>query len=268
MQNDWKNIYDFAEKWILEAGQRIRESFKDKINVQYKTSSSDLVTNMDKEIEQFFIKNINREFPEHYILGEEGFGDDIQNDKGIIWVIDPIDGTTNFVHQQSNFAVSVAVYENGIGKIALILDVERGDLYHCLIGNGAYLNHQKLPDLEPVKLEEAVIGINATWVTENRRIDYNVLAPLIKRSRGTRSYGSAALELAYVASGKLNAYITMRLSPWDYGAGILLVNEVGGNCTNILGETIEFLGGTSVFAANPGLHKQILEEFVLRGDKE
>jgi myo-inositol-1(or 4)-monophosphatase len=263
---DWMMIYNHAKKWIIEAGERIKKSFENEISIQYKSSPSDLVTNMDKEIEQYFINNINKLYPEHYILGEEGFGDIIQTSEGTIWVIDPIDGTTNFVHQQRHFTISVSVYHDGVGQMGLILDVENGDLYHCVKGNGAYLNNTKLKPLQSVEITEAVVGINATWVTENRRIDSKVLSPLIKKCRGTRSYGSAALELAYVASGKLDAYITMRLSPWDYGAGMLLVEEVGGNCTDINGESIEFLGKTSVFAANATLHKHILEGYIQKSE--
>ncbi len=102
------------------------------------------------------------------------------------------------------------------------------------------MNETKLAPLKETVIEEAILAINATWVTENRRIDSSVLAPLVKRVRGTRSYGSAALELANVAAGRIDAYITMRLAPWDYATGCVLLNEVGGIYTTIEGEPFTF----------------------------
>ena len=100
----------------------------------------------------------------------------------------------NFVHQKRHFAISIGIFEDGKGKIGLIYDVMQDELYHAFSGKGAYLNNTPLAPLK-ASIEEAIIAINATWVTENRRIDPSILAPLVKRVRGTRSYGSAALEL-------------------------------------------------------------------------
>lgn len=263
---NWTNLDTYAKQWIVEAGNMIRNSFSSELMIKKKSSPDDLVTNMDHEIEQFFIKKITETFPTHRILGEEGFGNDVKSLDGIVWMIDPIDGTMNFVHQQRNFAISIGVYENGVGKIGLIFDVVSEDLYHAIQGQGAYLNDVKLPKLQPVKLEEAIIGINATWVTENKRIDPSKLAPLIKRVRGTRSYGSAAIELAYVAAGKLDAYITMRLSPWDFAAGLVLIEEVGGTVSTIDGKPLELLKQNTVFASNVSFHDVVVERYVI-GEK-
>ena len=124
------------------------------------------------------------------------------------------------------------------------------------------MNETKLAPLKETVIEEAILAINATWVTENRRIDQSVLAPLVKRVRGTRSYGSSALELANVAAGRIDAYITMRLAPWDYAAGCVLLNEVGGIYTTIEGEPFTFLENHSVLAGNPSIHKTIFEEYL------
>ena len=110
-----------AKQWVKEAGERIRASFDKTLNIETKSNPNDLVTNIDKEIEQFFIKKIRADFPTHKIMGEEGFGDELTNLDGVVWMIDPIDGTMNFIHQQRNFAISLAVYENGIGKIGLFM---------------------------------------------------------------------------------------------------------------------------------------------------
>src|SRR4051812_43051939 len=107
---NWENIYMHAKEWVLEAGERIKSSFEETLNIQTKSSANDLVTNMDKEIEQFFIQKIKSIYPDHKILGEEGYGDQVEVLEGIVWMLDPIDGTMNFIHQQRNFAISLGIY--------------------------------------------------------------------------------------------------------------------------------------------------------------
>jgi myo-inositol-1(or 4)-monophosphatase len=261
--HEWSTIDTYAKKWIKEAGEKIRHSFSTELMIHTKSSPDDLVTNMDHEIEKFFIQKVTSIFPDHRILGEEGVGDKVTSLDGILWIIDPIDGTMNFVHQQRNFAISVGIYENGVGRVGLIYDVVSDELYHAQKGQGAHFNDVRLPRLKPVKLEESVIGMNATWVTENRRINPAILSPLIKKVRGTRSYGSAAIEMAYVASGRLDAYITMRLSPWDFAAGLILIEEVGGKVTTIKGEPLDLLGQNSVFASNSSFHNEVVETYII-----
>ncbi|PLR69596.1 inositol monophosphatase family protein [Bacillus sp. UMB0893] len=259
---NWADIEQHAKSWIYEAGEKIRQSFQNELSIQTKSNPDDLVTNMDKETEQYLISKINETYPEHRILGEEGFGNEIQSLEGIVWIVDPIDGTMNFVHQQRNFAISIGIYEDGIGKIGLIYDVVHDELYHAVRGNGAYMNDIRLPKLKDVPLNEAVIALNATWVMENRRIDHNLLIPIAKAVRGTRSYGSATLEFAYVASGRLDAYITLRLAPWDFAAGLILLEEVGASATTLKGEKISLLGQNSIFVAKKGIHSTILKDYL------
>ncbi len=256
---DWKQLHQQASEWIKEAGNTLRESLNHTIDVGYKSSHDDLVTNMDKQTEKFFIEKVHQHYPGHQIVSEEGFGDDVQSNKGTLWLIDPIDGTMNFVHQQRHFAISIGVYEDGIGKVALIYDVMADELFHTIAGEGAYLNDKKLDRLKPVKLDESILGINMTWINKNRRIDPEIMKPVALRSRGTRSYGSAAIELAYAAAGLLDIYFTMRLSPWDYGAGLILLEEVGGTATRVNGEPIDLLSQNSIMAGNPAVHEAIHE---------
>ncbi|WP_449539870.1 inositol monophosphatase family protein [Ferdinandcohnia sp. Marseille-Q9671] len=261
---NWDEIEHHAVAWIKEAGERIRQSFNMKLVIETKSNPDDLVTNMDKETEQFFIEKIHQTYPTHKILGEEGLGDQIEALKEITWIIDPIDGTMNFVHQQRHFAISVAVYEEGIGHIGLIYDVVHDELYRARKGQGAYFNSTKIEPLGDVPLERAMLAINATWVTENKRIDPKILIPIVNAVRGTRSYGSAALEIAYVVTGRIDAYITMRLSPWDFAAGVVLIQEVGGVITTLDGEPLNLLTENSVFVARANLHNEIFTNFLKR----
>jgi myo-inositol-1(or 4)-monophosphatase len=211
------------------------------LDVQTKSNPNDLVTNIDKETEQFFISKIREVYPDHKILGEEGFGDELSNLEGTVWLIDPIDGTMNFIHQQRNFAISLGVYANGVGKIGLVYDVVHDELYHAIQGKGAFMNNKPLPVLEESSVNESIIALNASLLIENPRFDHNVFVQIVKNARGTRSYGTAALEMIFVATGRVDAYLSMRLSPWDFGAGSVIVEELGGIVTNLRGNKLNFL---------------------------
>ncbi len=137
-------VYSQAQNWVKEAGDKIRSSFDKTLDIQTKSNPNDLVTNIDKEIEQFFIKKIREIYPNHKIMGEEGFGDRSIKHEGVVWLIDPIDGTMNFIHQQRNFAISLGIYENGLGKIGLVYDVVHDELYHAFRGEGAYMNESAI----------------------------------------------------------------------------------------------------------------------------
>ncbi|PMC35180.1 inositol monophosphatase [Bacillus sp. UMB0899] len=259
---NWLEIDQHAKQWIQEAGEIIRSSFESTLSIQFKSNPNDLVTNMDKEIEQFLIGKIHETYPDHRILGEEGYGDEVTDLEGVVWIIDPIDGTMNFVHQQRNFAISIGIYGDGVGYIGLIYDVVHKELYHAYKGNGAYMNDIPLPKLDQVKIEEAVISVSPVWVTENKRFDHKTIVPIVKKVRGTRSYGSAAIECAYVAAGRLDAYITMRLAPWDFAAGIILIDEVGGTVSTLDGKPLDLLSKNSFFIGEKYLHQHIIEEYL------
>ena len=262
---NWDQIYDQAKEWVYEAGAKIRFSFNKTLDIETKSNANDLVTNMDKEIEQFFISKIREVYPNHKIMGEEGFGDTLDSLDGIVWLVDPIDGTMNFVHQQRNFAISIGIYENGVGKVGLIYDVVHDELYHATRGNGAYLNEIPLAPLKETTVKESIIALNAAWVMENHRIDHHLMIPLAKDARGIRSYGSAALEMVFVAAGRVDAYLSMRLSPWDVAAGAVIIEELGGIVTNLRGEKLNFLSQDSLFTAKPGLHQSILKDYLKEG---
>lgn len=252
----------YIKSLIKEAGHRIRNSFQMEIEIESKSHVNDLVTNIDKEIEQFFIERIREDYPGHRIFGEEGFGDPINELKGIIWMLDPIDGTMNFVHQQRNFAISLGIYQDGVGQLGYIYDVVNDDLYHAVKGGGAYFNDEKMLPLDKTTIADSIVAINAIWVTPNRYVKHEDTIRLIQDVRGTRSYGSAALELAFLASGRIDAYISMRLSPWDIAGGAVIVSEVGGITSNFKGESPNLMESDTFIAANPSIHERILSEYI------
>lgn len=217
------DIYNQAIKWIREAGDIIRESIGEPLMIDTKSNPNDLVTQMDKNTEKFFVERIKQKYPSHSLISEEGFGDSLQNMDGTVWIIDPIDGTMNFVHQKRNFAISIGIYKNGVGEIGLIYDVMDDILYTAKRDEGAYKNGKKLPLLENKQLNESIFALNSFWTCKNNKVNHKKMQDLVRRVRGTRSYGSAALEFAYLAEGMLDGYVTMKLSPWDIAAGAFCV---------------------------------------------
>lgn len=263
-----ESIFKTAKKWVYEAGQTIREEINQPITVTTKSNANDLVTNIDQNTEKFFADRIRGAYPEHLIFGEEGYGDDIASLEGIVWIIDPIDGTMNFVHQKRSFAISIGVYVDGIGEIGLTYDVMADVLYEAKRGEGAFKNGVRLPKLtETLDLRDSIIGLNHFWLCENSRVDEKVMQSFVRTIRGARTTGAATLEMAYVAEGVLDGYLALRLSPWDISAGIVLINEVGGIVTNHLGAEVNMLETNSLVAANERIHAEIIEDFMRKGSK-
>ncbi|TRM12267.1 inositol monophosphatase family protein [Lentibacillus cibarius] len=261
-------IYQLAREWVLEAGQAIRKRMNTPLTIETKADANDLVTTMDKDTEYFFMNNIKKVYPDHLIIGEEGYGDDVTSLDGTVWIIDPIDGTMNFVHQKRNFAISVGIYHDGVGEIGLIYDVMADHLYSAKKGEGAFKNDTPLTPLPDSKrFDEAILGVNHFWLCENHLVNEKKMQELVRTVRGTRTYGSAALEFAYVAEGVMDGYIAMGLSAWDIAAGIVIVKEVGGVTTTSFGEPINLLQSASVLTCNPVIHERIVNGFMLKGRK-
>lgn len=263
-----KNIYNKAKEWILDAGANIRKKLHDPLVIDVKSDPNDLVTTMDRETEKYLAGAIKESFPDHHILGEEGYGDDLKTLDGTVWIIDPIDGTINFVHQKRNFAISIGIYHDGVGEIGFIYDVMADNLYSAKKGEGAYKNERKLHHLKKDKsLETSILGLNHRWLCENRYVDEQIMQQLIKRIRGSRTFGSAALEFAFVAEGIIDGYLALRLSPWDVAAGIIIVNEVDGMTTNEYGKPINLLERSLIVTANPTVHKELIQSYIQKGIK-
>lgn len=262
-QTNRDEIYQRAKEWVLEAGEHIRDVIDEPLTIDTKSNPNDLVTQMDRNTEEYFAKKIRATFPEHKLLSEEGFGDKLDNLDGTVWIIDPIDGTMNFVHQKRNFAISVGIYQDGIGEVAFIYNVMEDVLYHAKKGEGAYKNNIELPKLDnKVTLDQSILLINSLWSGENKRINHEKIQNLVRKVRGTRSYGSAALEFAGIAEGILDGYISMKLYPWDFAAGVILIEEVGGTTSQANGDPLNFLIENTVFSGNIQVAREIIDNYI------
>lgn len=255
-------LFNQVRAWTLQAGALIREEIYKPRTIDTKSNPNDLVTEMDRAVEAFFADKINRYYKGHLLLGEEGYGDKEFDENQTIWILDPIDGTMNFVHQKQNFAISIGIYNEGLGEIGFIYDVMNNNLYSAMRDGGAFKNDYKLPRLDEYKqLNQSIICLNHRWLMENKYYDHHVGQQLVRDARGTRTYGSAALEFAYIAEGALDVYVSMRLEPWDIAAGRIIVREVGGIMTNLEGEEVGMLERSSVLTCNANLHSLLVNGY-------
>src|SRR5699024_738580 len=261
-------LFNQVRDWTLQAGILIREKINSPGKIDIKSNPNDLVTEVDQEVEFFFANKIKTYYPNHLLLGEEGYGHKKIDQNKTIWILDPIDGTMNFVHQKQNFAISIGIYDNDIGEIGFIYDVMNNNLYSAMRDGGAFKNDRKLDQLSTNKrLEESILCMNHYWLTENNHINHQEVEQLVRDVRGTRAYGSAALEFAYIAEGALDAYVTMQLEPWDFAAGRIIVQEVGGLTTNIFGEEIGVLERSSILTCNPSLQDTLINQYFKQAKK-
>ncbi|MGO2742465.1 MAG: inositol monophosphatase family protein [Pseudolactococcus laudensis] len=225
---------EFAKKVVRQAGGFIRQHLSDDLEISEKTHFDDLVTNLDREVQEQILTQILSTFPKDHVLAEEN---DVRHDikDGNVWVLDPIDGTTNFIVQRDNFAVMLAYYESGIGKIGVILDVMNDNLYWG-DGTSAYKNEAQI-HLTVKPLRQSLIGVN----TYMYRTNAGGLLDLSHESLGVRAIGSAGIEYVNILEGKIWGYFS-NLSPWDYAAGAVLIAPFGYITQQIDGRPLAFEG--------------------------
>ena len=151
-------LYDFAKGLVLEAGNKVRLMMKDELNIETKSNPNDLVTNVDKATEDYIYDMIHQNYPEHKVIGEEGHGHDLIDTSGIVWVVDPIDGTLNFVHQQENFAISIGIYHDGQPYAGFVYDVMRYFISYQS-REGAFENNHALEPLNDTHLKQVLLAL-------------------------------------------------------------------------------------------------------------
>ncbi len=209
----------------------------------------DFVSDVDHRAEQAIIETIHRAYPDHAILGEES-GEHGEHE--VQWVIDPLDGTTNYLHQIPHFCTSIGIVDRGELAHAIVYDPFKEELFTASKGRGAQLNRRRLRVSAVRRLDQALITTGEP-LDEGSRLDRYLpqLERVTKGSGGIRRTGSAALDLAYVAAGRFDAFWELNLKPWDIAAGILLVREAGGTVHELAGGDPMKTG--DIAAANPRL---------------
>jgi myo-inositol-1(or 4)-monophosphatase len=219
-------------------------------------SAHDYVTNVDEATEQLIIETISKAYPDHSFLGEESGQ---RGESDYLWVIDPIDGTTNFIRKIPHWAISIACKHKGRTQIAVVFDPSKGELFTAVKGRGAQCDNLKMRVSNTKGLEHALLGTGFPYRNEEKLPEYlNVFGKLFPHCSDMRRAGSAALDLAYVAAGRLDGFWEFGLSPWDTAAGVLLVEESGGLVSDMHGNPNYEKQG-SILAANPKAFKTMLK---------
>jgi myo-inositol-1(or 4)-monophosphatase len=239
------------------AAGRIHLKRLNRISIASKSNVIDLVTEADRESEAAVIDVLHRAFPAHAVLAEESGASTYTSEHR--WIIDPIDGTTNFAHGYPQFCVSIAYEKRGRLQTAVIFDAFKRELFVAHRGKGARLNGKPIRVTRTPTLEGALLATGFPYDRrERRRFYFAFWEAFMLRTHGVRRTGSAALDLAWVACGRVDAFWEFGLKPWDVAAGSLIVEEAGGQVSNMDGSRLD-LAGAQIVASNRRLHQQMVD---------
>ncbi len=250
-------MLNIAVKAARRAGNLIHRS-TDKIDqlTITKKSHADFVSEVDRAAEQTIIQTLLEAYPSHAILAEESGS---HGESEYLWIIDPLDGTTNFLHGLPQFCVSIGLQHKGILTQAVVYDPVKNELFTATRGQGAYLNDRRLRVSKRLHLADSLIGTGFPYTRFEHMDAYiGIFKDLMQKTSGLRRPGSAALDLAWLAAGRYDGFFEIGLKPWDMAAGCLLVIEAGGMVSDLYG-TDGFMKSGFICAGNPTIHPLLLQ---------
>lgn len=263
-----KSYTAVAINCAAKAGEWIKSRLGTVKQLSTKVSAQDLVTEVDKGAEQMIRKLILTHFPDHAILGEEGVEPGAEasmkaleaaKDEPYLWIIDPIDGTTNYVHGFPFYSVSIALAHNGEVIVGVVYDPSRDELFIAEKGKGAYVHGNPTMVSKETTLSESLLATGFPMDTSfNLPQNMAGLQALLPKARNVRGGGSAALHMAYVAAGRLSGYWELGLNAWDVAAGALLIQESGGKVSDTEGRPYD-LAVRNIAATNGAIHESLLD---------
>lgn len=260
-------MLNVAVRAARAAGRIITRASDDLATVKVaRKQRNDFVTEVDRAAEEAIITTLRNAYPEHGFLAEEsghtpGRTATAPAEAAHLWVIDPLDGTTNFIHGLPQYCVSIALMQKGVVTQAVVYDPNRDELYTASKGRGAYLNDRRIRVSTRTKIDEALVGTGFPF----RRLDdldryLEMFKAVSMKAAGIRRPGAAALDLAYVAAGRYDAFFEIGLMPWDVAAGSLLITEAGGLVGNLRGDA-DYLFNEQVLAGTPKVFSQMVALF-------
>ena len=252
--------FEELKEIVIESGEIIKEGFYANKEVKHK-DIVDLVTEYDLKTEEFLIKKITKLLPQYTIIGEESFKDEDLNSKKAIY-IDPIDGTTNFVHQIPHCAISIGIWEDNKPLAGVVYNPILNELFYAYKGKGAYLNNQKISVSNQTKLQSSLIATGFPYSKAHRGKSYHwvvdTIANILPHIQDIRRLGSAALDICYLSSGRFDGFYEIELKPWDVAGAIAIVLEAGGVVTDLENEKY-CIGDDAIVVTNGKIHTQLLD---------
>ncbi len=240
-----------------ESGALINNFAERRIPFQLK-GDFDLVTEADKACEELIVSRLQSYFPTHSIVGEEG--GERKGSSEYCWYVDPVDGTTNFAHGFPVYNTTLALARNGEMIAGVVLDPTRNEMFAAEKGGGAYLNGHRIKVSKAQRVEDSLVATGFPSLRRHQNVNVHFYYQLALQSHGVRRAGAAAIDLAYVACGRLDAFWEFGLNSWDMAAGLLLIEEAGGKCTNMLGGPSS-LTGKHLLSTNGLIHEEMLRLF-------
>jgi myo-inositol-1(or 4)-monophosphatase len=241
-----------------QAGKIIADAYRTEFRVDYKQGTvTNLVTEVDCRAEAVIVEMLSASFPDHCILAEEcGVID--RKDSSFRWLVDPLDGTTNFTHGFPMFSVSIGLEVDGRMRVGVVYDPLRHELFEAEAGKGAFLNGQRIHVSKVADLAKALLITGFPYDHAGRRQNLDFFGRFAVEAQGVRRTGSAAIDFCYVAAGRADGFWELKLNPWDMAAGSLLVTEAGGMVTDVAGNTFTLKGAQAV-ASNGAVHHAMLK---------
>ena len=251
---------NIAIKAARRAGQIINRASNDLDRLTVSTKKpNDFVTEVDKAAEAAIIETLLEAYPTHGILAEESGQQAGKGDEEYQWIIDPLDGTTNFIHGLPQYAISIALAKGGVIEQALVFDPNRNELFTASKGGGAFLNERRIRVSGRARLAAALIGTGFPYrMFEHIDLYLAIFKELAQKTAGQRRPGAASLDLAYVACGRYDAFWEFGLAPWDIAAGALLISEAGGLISDLRGEA-NYLETGNVVAGTPKVFAPLIK---------
>ncbi len=241
-----------------QAGKLIADAYRTDFRVDCKEgTSTNLVTEVDRRSEQAIVTILSAAFPDHRILAEEG-GDHARGNSPCRWIVDPLDGTTNFAHGYPAFCVSIGLEVEGRIVLGVVYDPLRQELFEAEAGKGAFLNGGRIHVSKVASLRQALLITGFAYDRENRQRNLVHFSRFALESHGIRRSGSAALDLSSIAAGRADGFWELKLSPWDVAAGSLIVTEAGGRITDFAGNAFT-TDGAQTLATNGLIHQEMID---------
>jgi myo-inositol-1(or 4)-monophosphatase len=246
-----------------EAGALLSTYFERRVGFELK-GDFDLVTVADRASEHLVVERLRQHFPSHSIVAEEGGGH--QGSSGFRWYVDPLDGTTNFAHGYPIYNVTMGLEQDGEMLVGVVFDPTRQEMFSAERGAGAYLNNRRIHVSTAKRLEDSLVSTGFPSRKRHLNVNIHFYHQMAMATHGVRRGGSAAIDLAYVACGRLEAFWEFGLNPWDMAAGTLLVTEAGGRCTDMNGGP-HSITGPHLLTDNGAIHQETVDLFseIFRG---